>query len=319
MIAWIESHPLYTGIGAVVLFIIAYLAFSGGSSGSSSAGYVPVNAGPSDAVQEASIAASLQQTQTQAAAQAQADQTQAQYNLGVLQLQQNGQSTLVAAQVQDLQTSDSTDIAMQQLQGQTSIANTAANDQVAIATLADQTSAQLNSQNQATQQLQISTAGQSAAEQLQAETSMYNTGAALQSSLASTAASVINNQTQATSNDTLAQIDAQSSANQLTAALESQGLDTEQTLGLASISSDTTIAGYTANNQSTAILAQAGYLQNLVNLVGLGKNISGLPGVGTTTQNVNAAASAAPGNTTGGIIASIGSLIGKIGQGLSTP
>lgn len=63
------------------------------------------------------------------------------------------------------------------------------------------------------------------------------------------------------------------------------------------------------NNVNTAILTQAGYLQNLVNLKGYGKDISGLPGTGTTEGMISAGQ---PGNTTSAVISSIFGGIGKI-------
>lgn len=328
VIAFLKEHPVPAVLGSIVLFILIYSSLSkgGSSSAPASVSYVPVNTGPSDAVQEAAIAASSQQYQVNAAAQASANQINGQVQLGTLQSELGAITALTSAKSTDLQTSTAGDVAMQQLTTQSNIADTAANDQVAIGALAASTQTAINLQNQQTQQLQISTAGNIATQQLNgniteqqaylnAENSQFAGNVGLQESLAGTAASVLNNQTGATLAVQLANIGNATNTTNLNAALASQGLDVEQTLGSMSIAGDVQNNSQVNNNVNTQILSQAGYLQNLVNLTGLGKNISGLPGVGQTTQNVSAAN---PNNTTSSIIASIAKLAGGIGQGISS-
>lgn len=316
----IKEHPLpAAGIGLAV-FVVVYFATR--SSGSPATSYIPVSTGPSDAVQEASIAASVQQSANNSAAQQSAQALQANYNLGVLQLQSNDQAALIGAQVSNTQTSASEDIAMQQLKTQESISNTGVAAQEDVALAGYQTQSDINKQNQSTQQLQIQTSADTAQQQLQAETSMYNTGALLQSSLAQTAAGVINGQTSATLQTNLAQL-----------ALSGQESSEQTQLDTTAINDQTNLNSQYLNelgDQSTQYLSnQQTTLSSIEGLISSGtlnkggeggaNQIAALQLLQGATPNPypTATASLSGGNTPGGIVQSLSSLFASVGNGIA--
>lgn len=320
---WIKEHPLPAALGGIVLFIIVYVVTRGSSGSSAATSYIPVQTGPSDAVQEASIAASVQQASINAASAQQANQLQGQYNLGVLQLQSDAQNTLVAAQATNLQTNDSEAIALAQLQTQQSIANTGVEAQVNVADTAASTQADINQQNQKTQQIQIQTSAQTAAQQLASETSMYNTGANLQASLAQTAASVINNQTSATLQTNLAGIGEQNNANNLNAGIETTAINDQTNLNSQYLTEQSTLATTAqANNQSVLQYEENAISSGVFNKGGAGgaNQVAAFESVVTgASQNPypTATASVSGGNSPGGIINSISGLFSTIGRGIT--
>lgn len=132
--AWIEEHPYLTG-SAVLAIIVLFLVSR--SSGSSSGGTVTtVNAGPSEAVQVASLQAATQAASVQAAAQSQQNQLNAQ--LAAKQLDNATQTTIAQMTLQ---------YNIEKLKSEASVQNNANNFAYQIALSNNDTQAQINKQN----------------------------------------------------------------------------------------------------------------------------------------------------------------------------
>jgi hypothetical protein len=188
---WIKEHPWIAAIGGLAVFLFVYILRSGGSSSGSSGGTTYVSSGPSDAVQQAGIAASAQTAQAQAAATVAAQQTQAQYNVAVLDQQNKQQQNDIAGSVALEQERDALSVANLQYSSATAIndsnnaaavrqadiganaqadiADTAAKTQAAIAGVNAAASVSINNQNQHTQQAQINAASAAFEHQLETE------------------------------------------------------------------------------------------------------------------------------------------------------
>lgn len=204
----IAKHPFITGgaiIGVGLLFILLHAS---GSSGTSAATGTVASSGPSDAVQIAGIQAgtALQQQQNQISQQTsqqnfqltgQAQQLQAGLQAAQLQTQAQTSTTLSGDQQFQLGTTQLTDqtaiqgatiaAAIEQLKISTGATTqqqlNAETAQQNLATIAANNSTTLNSQNQQTQQLQISTQAQVAQGQTAAALAMQQNATATELAL----------------------------------------------------------------------------------------------------------------------------------------
>jgi hypothetical protein len=341
VLEWIKTHPLYDVLIAVGLFLVVYLlSSSGGSSGGATQ---VVQAGPSDAVQEAAIAASAQQASAQSALSAAtitsqnqlADDEakyQAEIDLGVTQgnvaeytalqsaqaqvAQTQLQSSVAAKQADDAlqlgtaQTAGQVSIANTQTAGQVSIANTAALTQAQIAAIQNSGQVAINQQNQRTQQTQIQASANALKEQLDADTSINHDNVGLQESLAGTAAGVINNQTSASASVSNNQIAAQLAAINIAAGVTNHTTDAQAGIENNAINTAGAVSlaqiplDTLAQNEQYDV--ETNYLQHVA--TGL------IPSGSTTVAEVKASQS---GNTIGGVLSGVAGIIGNIGKSVA--
>jgi hypothetical protein len=335
--AWASEHKAVAIGGAIVLFGGFWLLMRPAAQ-SAGAAVQYVQSGPSDAVQEAQIAASASQASTQAAAYASAQQTQAQYATALAQLHSSDFQTQIAGNVAEYHDASTLTGTEAGIQGQVDLADYASQvaegqtaAQVTIAQSANQTQEDINQQNQQTQQLQISSQADSYREQLAADTTINLQNTTLQARLADTAAGVINNQTASTTAINLAGIGAgrdvslaNIGANRDISLANTAGA---VTVGLAGINA-------TETNTSEAIAAtqsieegNTAYHTNLadkvIGLISSGAVNKGAEG-GTNQASVlnglitgNASAPPTVGvSTTTGIISAVGTSIANIASGL---
>lgn len=356
MLEWIKTHPLYDVLIGGALFVVFYLIFRSGSgsaaASSGSGGVTYVQSGPSDAVQTASIAASAQQSQTQAALTANAQNVQAQFQLGTAALDEKAIEAQLGSQVSLAQTAAAASVANYGASVQQNIAESQAaaqvqmnadaiNGQVAVAGYSAATTIQTTHDNNLTQQAIAQAQLQGWQSQIAAgvaQNQSNNDAAVATANInanATTAIAGINAGVQtagidATKAVNLANIEANQNVNLA-------NINAGQTVDLANINAGVQVAGiqgnlYSQYLQTAGSLAtqqesdafnesqyqtsvQQQYLTQLTQLKAYNKDISGLPGTGVTQGEISAAQ---PGNTTGGILAGIGSLIAGVGKGIGS-
>jgi hypothetical protein len=335
---WAGQHKAVAIGGAIVLFGGFWLLMRPSAAQSAGAAVQYVQSGPSDAVQEAQIAASANVSATNAAAYSAAQQTQAQYATAVAQLTAQNYQTGIAGNVAEYQAATSLTGTEAGVQGQVDLADYASQvaeaqtaGQVTIAQTADQTQADINQQNQQTQQLQISSQARSYQAQLEADQAENLQNTTLQARLADTAASVVNDQTASTTAIQLAGINTAG-----TVSLANIGANRD--ISLANTAGAVQVAGEgiaaTATNNAEEIAAtqaieegqtayHTGLADSVINLIQSGAINKGAEG-GTNQASVlnglitgNAAAPPTVGvSTTSGIISSLGNSIANIASGL---